>query len=92
MYRCDKPAVLARMGSEWEASDDLGAPYHREGGNRERILGFANRRAVVFYESRANACCSRLNAFDVVMLNDIIKHLHPPRDLLNSGTRLLGLS
>ncbi len=81
---CDKTGVVARMGYECEACDDLEDPWHQLEDNRSRIRAFAQAMGVTLHEGKAEDLLPGLGPFDLVMLNDIIEHLHEsPRDLLN---------
>ncbi len=81
---CDKTSVFARMGYECEACDDLEDPWHQLEENRSRIRAFARAMGVTLREGKAEDLLPGLGSFDLVMLNDIIEHLHEsPREILN---------
>ncbi|HEY3320014.1 MAG TPA: class I SAM-dependent methyltransferase [Planctomycetota bacterium] len=80
---CDKTAVLQRLGFQCSACDDLQDYWHQLPGNREKILAFAQQQGIDFKLSRG-ALPFEKNRFDLILLNDVLEHLHDsPRDLLN---------
>lgn len=84
--RCVKAAVLADLGYAVVAVDDFGDPWHATDPARpERIRRFAADNDVAVADS-LDAVAGR---FDMVMLHDVLEHLHDsPRPLLE---RLVGL-
>lgn len=83
---CDKAAVLTKLGFECEVWDDLRDPWHREGGNLMIIREFAKRMGVVLREVEVGNHTFESGAFDLVMMSDVIEHLHEsPRYMLNVG-------
>ncbi|HEU0298439.1 MAG TPA: class I SAM-dependent methyltransferase [Longimicrobium sp.] len=83
----DKTAVMQRLGFDCHAVDDLSDPWHRRGGNLERILDFARGQGIRFHLQDATyAIPFPLESFDVVTVFDVIEHLHQsPRELLNAA-------
>jgi SAM-dependent methyltransferase len=81
---CDKTAVLQTLGFKCAAYDDLLDDWHKVEGNREKIIAFAKECGIEFYQADGNRLPFVENSFDMVMMHDIIEHLHDsPRDLLN---------
>jgi len=73
---CDKLAVLARMGYRCDAFDDFGDAWHQIGDNLDRIRTFARTFGISLHEGNVNSVLPGLGRFDLVMLSDIIEHLH----------------
>lgn len=87
---CDKAAVLAKLGYECEVWDDLRDPWHREGNNLEVIMNYARRMGVVLRERKIRDCAFEQESFDLVMLIDVVEHLHDsPRYMLNVAIQCL---
>lgn len=87
---CDKTAILQLLGFQCSACDDLQDDWHKIPGNSERIQSFARQRGIDFRQTFAGSIPFEKNAFDMVMLHDIIEHLHDsPRDLLNDLLELV---
>lgn len=88
---CDKTAVLQKLGYRCTAIDDLGDDWHRLDDNRARILAFIRHAGIVFHEApteQLRAADGR--PFDLLMLNDVLEHLHDsPRELMNSLVSLV---
>jgi SAM-dependent methyltransferase len=79
----DKTAVLASLGYKCTAADDLGEAWHTRGGAREMILDFAEDMGVEYITLDTDELPD-IQEFDMVMLHDVLEHLHDsPRDLLN---------
>ena len=81
---CDKTAVLASLGYNCSACDDLKDEWHLISDNRERILQFAQTSGVHFVVTDG---ASRLpfskGEFDALMMNDVLEHLHDsPKNLM----------
>jgi SAM-dependent methyltransferase len=88
---CDKTAVLSLLGYECSASDDLGDDWHGVPGHREKIAAFAAATGVDFRPAGAGRTPFQGERFDMVMLNDVLEHLHDsPRELLHDLLDLLG--
>jgi SAM-dependent methyltransferase len=80
---CDKTAVLAALGYNCTAADDLADEWHSINGNREKILDFAASFAIEFVHLDGRTLPFKPNYFDMVMLHDVLEHLHnSPRELL----------
>ena len=76
----DKIAVLQSLGYRCTGYDDLGDYNYRAGNNVEKIFSFA---ALTGVELRRSVP-TEAESYDLVMLNDVIEHLHDsPRELLN---------
>lgn len=81
---CDKTAVLQLLGYRCSAYDDLQDDWHKLPGNREKILSFAKECGIEFEQGNGGTLPFSRNSFDMVMLHDVIEHLHDsPRDMLN---------
>ena len=81
---CDKTAVLQFLGFHCSAYDDFLDEWHKIPGNREKILSFANRCGIDFKSTNTGRLPFKKDYFDMIMLHDVIEHLHDsPRDLLN---------
>jgi len=81
---CDKTAVLALLGFECTSYDDLQDDWHQIGGNRDKILSFAEQVGIRYEVAVEGNLPFESNEFDMVMLHDVLEHLHDsPRDLLN---------
>ncbi|CAD6491679.1 MAG: Ubiquinone biosynthesis O-methyltransferase [Candidatus Argoarchaeum ethanivorans] len=81
---CDFEAVLSKLGYGITAIDDLNDHWHLIGKNRERIRNFAKRMNIELITQSAGSTQLKENNFDVVLLIDIIEHLHrSPMELLN---------
>lgn len=78
----DKTAVLAVLGYECTAMDDLKDEWHVRGNARELILDFAADTGVQFLPLDGDGLPPDAQ-FDMVMLHSVVQHLHEsPRDLL----------
>jgi 2-polyprenyl-3-methyl-5-hydroxy-6-metoxy-1,4-benzoquinol methylase len=82
----DKTAVLAGLGYETCACDDLQDYWHN--GKKELILDFAKGNRIDYYviseEKTLEDFIEGHGQFDMVMLHDVIEHLHhSPKNLLN---------
>jgi 2-polyprenyl-3-methyl-5-hydroxy-6-metoxy-1,4-benzoquinol methylase len=78
----DKTAMLAALGYQCTAADDLQDEWHKRGGARRRILDFAERMGIE-YIPLDDGALPDTGKFDMVMLHDVLEHLHDsPRDLL----------
>ncbi len=87
---CDKTAVLQTLGFKCSACDDLQDNWHRIEGNREKIMEFARNFEIDFVLLADGRLPFEKNSFDMVMMHDVIEHLHDsPRDLLNDLLELV---
>jgi 2-polyprenyl-3-methyl-5-hydroxy-6-metoxy-1,4-benzoquinol methylase len=83
---CDFEAILSKLGYNVTAIDDLNDQWHLIGKNKERIKDFANRLNIKLINQSAGSLKIKSNYFDVVLLIDIVEHLHnSPRELLNDS-------
>lgn len=81
---CDKTAILQFLGFNCFGYDDLQDDWHKIPGNREKILSFADRCGINFKQGSEKTLPFEKNFFDMIMLHDVLEHLHDsPRDLLN---------
>jgi len=75
----DVPAVLSLLGYECVAIDDFNDPWHTKE-NIEKILSFSQKYNI----ERISEISSLESDFDMVMLHDVLEHLHDsPRDILS---------
>jgi SAM-dependent methyltransferase len=82
---CDKTAVLQILGFECYAYDDLQDDWHKKKNNRNKIIAFANKCGINFKLTDEESLPFDKSFFDMIMLNDVLEHLHnSPRLLLNS--------
>ncbi len=88
---CDKTAVLSQMGYRCSGIDDFKDHWHRLDGNRDKILAFAEAAGVDLRGATENrALPFESGTFDMVMMHDVLEHLHDsPRELLNDCCELL---
>ncbi len=78
----DKTALLAVLGYECVAMDDLKDEWHTRGNSRRSILDFADEMGVQFITLDGNGI-SAVGQFDMIMLHSVVQHLRDsPRDLL----------
>lgn len=78
---CDKTAVAAALGCKCDAMDDLADDWYSRAGNIDKIEHFAKEQGIAFSRSYAPP---KPETFDMVMLNDVMEHIHDsPRLLLN---------
>lgn len=78
----DKTALIAALGYECTAIDDLQDEWHKRGGARQLILDFAEKMSIEYLPLDGNGLPSA-DGFDMVMLHDVLEHLHDsPRELL----------
>ena len=81
---CDKTAVVQALGYRCAGYDDLQDDWHRLPGNLDRIRKFAAESGIDFRLAGSGAMPFAANEFDMVMMHDVLEHLHnSPRDLLN---------
>lgn len=88
---CDKAALLQCLGFQCAGYDDLQDEWHLKPGHREKILSFAVESGIDFRLARDGHLPFEKGSFDMVMLHDVLEHLHDsPRDLLNDLLELAG--
>lgn len=81
---CDKTAILQTLGFECFAYDDLQDEWHKVEGNREKIINFARDFGITYEVALHDKLPFQKNTFDMIMMHDILEHLHDsPRVLLN---------
>jgi 2-polyprenyl-3-methyl-5-hydroxy-6-metoxy-1,4-benzoquinol methylase len=82
----DKPALLAALGYQVSGYDELKDDWHTIPENRAAILKFHSEMGMDFREAKEGEPLPwSANTFDVVMINDVIEHLHDsPRTLFNA--------
>lgn len=81
---CDKAAILQFLGFQLTGYDDLQDDWHKISDNKERILSFAEESGIDFFLAVDDKLPFEKNSFDMVMLHDVLEHLHDsPRELLN---------
>lgn len=81
---CDKTAILQELGFKTAGYDDLQEDWHKVPGNRDLILRFAKESGIDFRLNQGPPAPFERDVFDMVMLNDVLEHIHDsPRDLLN---------
>tara|TARA_B100000029_G_scaffold146386_1_gene141699 strand:+ start:295 stop:1188 length:894 start_codon:yes stop_codon:yes gene_type:complete len=87
---CDKTAVLQHLGFNCSAYDDFRDDWHVIDDNKEKIVSFANDCGIdLKMAGESEILPFAEQSFDMVMLHDVLEHLHDsPRDLLDD---LLGL-
>lgn len=86
----DITAVLQCLGFRCSACDDLSDHWHRRNGHRERILDFARQTGIDYRVLSEEHEPFEPGSFDLVMLNDVLEHLHDsPKDLLNGLLELV---
>ena len=81
---CDLEAILSKLGYNVTAIDDLKDHWHLIGKNRKRIKDFAKKMDIKLIVQSAGSSQLKEDCYDVVLLIDIIEHLHSrQRELLN---------
>ena len=87
---CDKTAVVQALGYSCWACDDLSDDWHKSGDNQNKILQFAEKSGIHFRQVSDYTLPFEKHFFNMVMLHDVIEHLHDsPRDLLNDLIELI---
>ena len=82
---CDKTAIIALLGHSCVAYDDMQDQWHKESDNGSKILDFSKKIGIKYINTLENEISSQDNSFDMIMLNDVIEHLHEsPKDILLS--------
>ncbi len=82
---CDKTTILQKLGYDCFGYDDLQDNWHKMNNNREIILKFIKTQGINFIDGEnEKEWPFQSSSFDMVMLHDVIEHLHDsPRTLLN---------
>jgi SAM-dependent methyltransferase len=87
---CEKAAILARLGYQCTAVDDLNDDWHQIGNNREKIREFAKAQNVELIVADTVPGSLRRGSFAMVMIHDVIEHFaNSPRALLLDLIELL---
>lgn len=87
---CDKTAVLQALGFRCFACDDLSDDWHKIEANKDKILAFTRESGIEFRLADDSILPFDSNSFDMVMMHDVLEHLHDsPRDLLNDLIELI---
>ena len=87
---CDKTAVVALLGHNCIAYDDMQDTWHKESDNTRKILEFSKKIGVEYINTLESRISSQDVVFDMIMLNDVLEHLHEsPKDILLSLLDLL---
>lgn len=87
---CDKTAVVQALGFKCSAYDDLSDDWHKLENNRDKIIRFAKESGIDFKLASDAYLPFEKQSFDMVMLHDVIEHLHDsPRELLNNLVELI---
>lgn len=87
---CDKTAILSLLGYRCAGYDDLQDEWHREQTNRARIDAFVGRFGIDLRQANGGAVPFAPESFDMVMLHDVLEHLHnSPRELMNDVLELV---
>ncbi len=87
----DKTCALARLGYEMHAYDDLQDPWHLKDDNWRRLISFAASHGVQYLRAEPGVPWPyEPETFDMIMLDNVIEHLHDsPRELLVSLRELI---
>jgi SAM-dependent methyltransferase len=86
---CDLTAILSKLGYSMTGIDDLRDPWHLIGRNRDRIKAFAKEMDIQLINEPIESARLEENAFDAVLLIDVIEHSLNPRTLLNRAISAL---
>jgi len=87
---CLKTGIIQTLGFKCSACDDLQDDWHKLGDNRSKIMEFAKEMGVEFKLLTENALPFQEASFDMVMMHDVLEHLHDsPRELVNSLVKLI---
>ncbi len=90
---CSLEAILSKLNYSVTAVDDLSDQWHLIGNNRQRIKNFAKEFNIKLIVQSAEIYQLEENYFDVVLLIDIVEHLHEtPRELLNTAITFLKIN
>jgi len=82
---CDKTALLQKLGYDCFGYDNLQDDWHKIDNNRQIILKYIKKQGIKFIDGGIKKEWPfQKSLFDMVMLHDVIEHLHDsPRTLLN---------
>lgn len=81
---CDKTAILQFLGYRCYGYDDLQDDWHKLPGSKDKIMSFAKECGIDFRLAHNDSLPFEKNSFDMIMLNDVLEHLHnSPRNILN---------
>jgi len=81
---CDKASILSLLGHNCSAIDDLQDEWQKEPGVSESIIMYAEDMNIDLFHALSDINKSKNLPFDLIMLNDVIEHLHEsPRELLH---------
>ena len=82
---CDKLAVLSMIGYKCWGFDDFSDDWHKRPGVTDSIRQFAIQNKITLIDSKADQGIGGKNYFDLIMLNDVVEHLHDsPGPILNN--------
>ena len=82
---CDKLAVLSSIGYKCWGFDDFSDDWHKKPGVIDAIRRFAIQNNISLIDSMDNQQIGGQDSFDLIMLNDVVEHLHDsPGPLLNN--------
>lgn len=87
----DKTCALGLLGYDMHALDDFSDPWHLEGDNWKRIIAFAAEHGVKYHRALPGEPWPyEPDSFDMVILDNVIEHLHDsPRGLLEAVRTLI---
>ena len=86
----DNIAILQKLGFKCTGVDDLQDEWHKKDNNRRKILKFAQLSGIEFIILNEEGLNFKENSFDMIMLNDVIEHLHDsPREFMNNYLKYL---
>jgi SAM-dependent methyltransferase len=87
---CDKTAVLQILGYNCSGVDELQDDWHLLGDNKEKIISYAKAQGIGLSVSTGGKLPFEKESFDMVMMHDVLEHLHDsPRELLNELLELI---
>jgi SAM-dependent methyltransferase len=88
---CDKVAILQTLGFQTFSFDDYSDYWHKQEDNFQKIEDFAKVMGVSLTSFQKDGYLPfEKNSFDMVMMHDVLEHLHnSPRELLNDLIELL---
>jgi len=88
---CDKTIILKKLGYDCYGYDDLQDDWHKINDNRKLILNNIKQNGIKFIDAGIEKEWPfNKSEFDMVILNDVIEHLHDsPRVLLNDLVDIL---